>query len=137
MMIIEFEGREWEYDEDAVSVQQAIAMHLAYGFTIKAWQQAIPEMDPRAVQCCYWLMLQQSGVKKVLKDCEFGAVQFLAAYMKALRATDEDDAEPEPDPTQPSPPDGPPSPEPSTPTATTPRRSRPAAAVATGSTPPP
>jgi hypothetical protein len=133
-LIIEFEGREWEYDEDAVSVQQAMAMHLAHGFTIKAWQQAIPELDPRAVQCCYWLMLQQNGVKKPLKDLDFAAVEFMSAYMKGLRADDaEDDEEPEPDPTPPSPPEDPPSTGPSTPTDTTRGRRHPVPPEPTGS----
>lgn len=135
-MIIEFEGKSWQYDEDAVTVQQAMALHLAHGLTIKAWQQAIPELDPRAVQFCYWLMKQQNGEKKTpLKDCEFPAVEFMSAYMAGLKAdvAEEDEEEPEPDPTPPSPPDAPPSPGPSTPTATTRRRRPPVPEAATGS----
>jgi hypothetical protein len=84
---ITFEGREWQYDEDAVSVQQAVAMHFAYGFTLADWSDAVPKLDPRAIQCVYWLMLQQNGIKKPLKECEFALVPFVIAYGEAQRAT--------------------------------------------------
>jgi hypothetical protein len=118
-LIIEFEGRSWQYDEDAVTVQQAIALHLTHGLTIKAWQAGISELDPRALQFCYWLMLSQNDVKPgLLKDLDFAVVEFINAYSEGQAPAAEE--EPEPDPTQPSPPEDPPSPEPSTPTATTP-----------------
>lgn len=103
-MKVEFEGRTWEYDEDRVSVQQAIAFHFAYGFNILDWQLAIEKLDPRALQCCYWLMLQQAGVVGPLKDCDFAVVEFAAAYRAAQDA--EAAEEPEPDPTS-EPPSGP------------------------------
>ena len=132
-MNIDFEGRTWEYDEDRVTVQQAMVLHLAYGLTIKAWQAAIPELDPRALQFCYWLMLQQNGVIRPLKDCDFAAVEFIAAYSAAQQ--EEAPAVPEPDPTvpSPSPPAATPSTAPSTPTATTRPWSPPGPAEPTGS----
>jgi hypothetical protein len=122
-LIIEFEGRSWQYDEDKVSVQQAITLHLTYGLTISAWQLGVAELDPRALQFCYWLMLQQGGVKKPLKDLDFAVIEFIEAYRGAQDARDAEEAEAEsaePDPTPPSPPEDPPSTGPSTPTATTP-----------------
>lgn len=121
-MIIEFEGREWQYDEDKVSVQQAMALHLAHGLTIKAWQAGISELDPRSLQFCYWLMLSQNGVKPgLLKDLDFAVVEFIGAYSDAQPAEVVAEAEAVvADPTPPSPPEDPPSTEPSTPTDTTP-----------------
>jgi hypothetical protein len=119
-MIIVFEGREWQYDEDKVTVQQAMVLHSAYGLAILAWQRAIAELDPRAMQFCYWLMLAQNDAKPgPLKGLDFAVVEFIAAY-RAAQEPAADEGEPEPDPTRPSPPDGQPSPVPSSPTGTTP-----------------
>lgn len=98
-MKLSFEGREWDFDEDAITIQQGIAIHLAYGFTISAWLQGMTEADPRAWQCAYWLMLQQNGITKPIKDCDGSLVAFMSAYAAAQEPAE---PEPEPDPTSPS-----------------------------------
>ena len=101
---ITFEGRDWQYDEDHVPVMQAMAFHSVHGLTLRAWMEGIRELDPRAIQCAYWLMLQQNGERRPLKDLDFDAIGFMSAYAEGLQAESERkkalEAEKEPDPTQ-------------------------------------
>src|ERR1700727_1056043 len=114
-MKIEFEDRVWEFDPEQIDLQQAIAIQLTYGFTLNDWYEATEKADARALQCLYWLMLQQNGVIKPIKDCNckiialgeaFSAAQ--EAEEAAAKAAKEAEAA-KPDPTlPPSPPGGPP-----------------------------
>jgi len=135
---ITFEGREWDFDMEAITLKQAVAMHLAYGFTLDGWLKAVGETDPRALQCLWWLMLQQDGQVMPIKDADCPLIALSVAFADA-QEEDGAEAEPGPDPTSPpSPPGGPPSPEPDTPTATTrtPRARQQEGGRATASTPP-
>ena len=109
-LTITFEGREWEYDTDHIGVLQAMAFHSVHGLTVRAWLEGVQETDPRAYQCAYWLMLQQNGVEKPLKDLDFDLMEFMTAYAEAILAEVERqkelETEKEPDPTQDSRPDG-------------------------------
>lgn len=118
-MIIRFEGREWEFDLEKITLKQAVAMHLAYGFTLDGWLAACGETDPRALQCLWWLMLQQDGKVLAIKDADCPLISLAAAFADAQSA---EEPEPEADPTtSPSSPLGAaPSPAPVIPTATTP-----------------
>lgn len=120
-MRITFEDREWEFDMEAITLKQGVAMHLAYGFNLDAWFEALQETDPRALQCLWWLILQQNGEVVPIKEADCSLIALADAFGEA-QDDDKEDEEPEPDPTPPSPPDAPPSPAPPTPTATTPRR---------------
>lgn len=125
-MKIHFEDRDWEFDQGAIDLQQAIAIQLAYGFNLNDWYQGLEDADARALQCLYWLMLQQNGIVKPIKECNCPimalaealteAQQAEAAAAKAAREAEK--AEPDPTPL-PSLPDVPPSSAPGYPTATT------------------
>jgi hypothetical protein len=104
---ITFEGRDWEFDPEAITLKQAVAMHMAYGFTVDGWLAALGETDPRALQCLWWLMLQQDGKVMPLKDADCKIIDLSVAFADA---TDGAEEEPEPDPTPPSPPSPPPAP---------------------------
>jgi hypothetical protein len=133
---ITFEGREWDFDLEAVTLKQGVAMHLAYGFNLDQWFEALGETDPRALQCLWWLMLQQDGKKGALADADCSLIELAAAFGDAEDEEGQEEEPEEPDPTPPSPPAVPPSPEPSTPTATTPKRpARKRAPAAIASTP--
>lgn len=127
-MKIDFEGRAWEFSPDVVDVQQGIAIWLAYGMTLQDWEQGMEHADPRALQCTYWLMLQQNGVVKPIKDCNFAVGPFSVALLAAQEAEEaETPPEPEPVPTQPGATAA--SPEPSSQTTTTPPLGEPEEAV--------
>ena len=136
-MRIEFEGREWDFDPERITLKQGVAMHLAYGFNLDQWFEALSDTDPRALQCLWWLMLQQDGQVLPLKDADCSLIQLAAAFGDSQdEEAGEAEGEPEPDPTPPSPPAAPPSPGPSTPTdGTQRRRPRPLASGPIASTP--
>jgi hypothetical protein len=116
---IEFEGRTWEFDEDEVTVKQAMVLHLTYKMTLKDWIEGLGQVDQRALHFTYWLMLQQNGVVKPIADCDPKVIAFGVAFAEARQA-DSAEPEPEPDPTSPLPADAdPPSAGSAFPTATT------------------
>ena len=43
---ITFEGREWEFKLEEITLKQAVAMHLAYGFTLDSWFKACARDGP-------------------------------------------------------------------------------------------
>jgi len=137
-MIINFEDRDWDFQLEEIDLKQAIAIQLAYGFTLDDWYQALEHSDARALQCLYWLMLQQNGVIKPIAECNckimaLGEAMAAAQEAAAAAAKAAEAAEPEPDPTQPPSLTGAPSPEQSSrPDTTQPRQRSHAAAAATG-----
>ena len=127
---VRFQGREWQLNPEHVTVQQAIAIQLTYGFTVAGWLGALQDIDPRAMQCLYWLMLQQNGEIRAIKDCDFDLMEFGVAYADALGVDDDEpepEESPEPVPTRPA---GPPSPGRPTRPATTRARRAPEEAAA-------
>lgn len=90
-MRITFEGREWSFDEDEITIRQGVAIHMAYGFTVATWLTALGELDARAVQCAYWLMLQQAGIVQAIADTDCRLVPFMQAYTEARTAEAEAD----------------------------------------------
>ncbi len=127
-MIIDFEGRSWDFDPDLLDVKQATVLYLTYKMTISEWSAGFQAMDQRAYHFAYWLMLQQNGVVKPIADCNPKIVAFMSAYADAaITAAGEAaaaEAEAAADPTA-GPPPGPPdgttgSAVPASPTVTTP-----------------
>lgn len=133
-MKITFQDREWEFDLEAITLKQGIAIHLAYGFNLDQWFEAMGDTDPRALQCLWWLILQQDGQVMPLKDADCSLIELATAFGEAQ--DEEEETADEPDPTPPSPPAAPPSTGPSTPTATTPARRARKPPVPVASTPP-
>lgn len=134
-MKIDFDGRTWEFDLEAITVKQAVAMHLAYGFTLDAWLSAVGETDPRALQCLWWLMLQQDGQVMAIKDADCRLIDLSAAFAAAQE--EEGGQEAEPDPTPPSSPtESPGSAMSAIPRTTIPQPPGPAGVRAIASTPP-
>jgi hypothetical protein len=60
-MIVNFQGREWSFDEDRVTVDQYREVKRKYGLTAKAQSEGVNEGDPDALTCLYWFMQTQSG----------------------------------------------------------------------------
>jgi hypothetical protein len=138
-MIIKFEGRDWEFDSEEITLQQAMTIQLHTGMSIGEWEDSLNLTEDadgnvqnpgpewlKSLQCVYWLMKAQNGEKNPVADADFVLAKFLVAFgegmqaevtrLKAEKAAEEAAADPTPPP---SPPAGPPSPEPGYPTATT------------------
>ena len=100
-LTVRFEDRDWAFDDDKVTLAQAMVFHQEHGLTLRGWQDGIKELDPRSIACSYWLMLQQNGIIKPLRDVDFEVLEFMSAYVEAMQAEAERKKaeEPEPDPT--------------------------------------
>lgn len=85
-MKLTFEGRDWEYDPQRITVRQAMAFQAAYGFTLQTYEQAIEDADPRALQCLYWLILDQNDVRGPLTECDFDITEVFTAISDASEA---------------------------------------------------
>ena len=110
-MKIEYDGQVYEFDDQDITLKQAMVVQLHTGLSIAAWQNALNVEDGhdpgpewlKSVQCLYWLVMAQNDVTVPIADADFKVARFLAAYGGAAAA--EADAKPpeEPDPTKGSP----------------------------------
>jgi hypothetical protein len=60
-MIINFEGREWNFDREKITVDEWRELKRKYKMTPKGFQDGIVEADPDASTFLYWAMLHQAG----------------------------------------------------------------------------
>ena len=60
-MKIDFEGRDWKLDLDAVGIDEWRIVKRNYKMTPKAVQNGVDEADPDSMTVIYWLMLLQNG----------------------------------------------------------------------------
>lgn len=130
-MKINFEGRDWEFDEDLIDVKQATVLYLTYHMTLKDWIAGIGQVDQRALHFTYWLMRAQNGIVEPIADCNPKIISFAAAYgeardavakaEEAAKKAAEAEAAAVAVPTIPSPPGVPASSGPATPTAMIPQ----------------
>lgn len=85
-MQITFEGRTWDFVLEDIDLKQAIAIQLTYGFTLDDWYKALENSDARALQCLYWLMLQQAGEIKPIAECNCKIMALAEAMTAAMEA---------------------------------------------------
>jgi hypothetical protein len=119
-MIISYDGTDYDFDSDRISVDEWRELKRKYKMTPKAFQEGLSEADPDAMTFLYLSMLRQAGrVNVTLGDhLKPDIIALNRAVAEAQEAEGEqEDAEPEPDPTKASPSPAP-SPEPSPPPAT-------------------
>ncbi len=94
-MKIEFEGRTWGVDVDALGVKQAVAITDYTGGTLLAWEKALADVDSpgwlRAVQSLYWLMLAQNSetTDPGPGDADFAVLKYSRAAAEAMAAEEE------------------------------------------------
>lgn len=60
-MIVRFEGREFEFDTDKITVDEWRELKRKYKMTPKVFQDAINEADPDASTFAYWVMIRGAG----------------------------------------------------------------------------
>jgi hypothetical protein len=89
---INFEGRDWRFDEDEIDVKQATVLYLTYHMTIQDWIGGIGHVDQRSLHFTYWLMLQQNGVITPIAECNPKIIAFGVAYGEARQAVEEAEA---------------------------------------------
>jgi hypothetical protein len=68
-MIVTFEGRNWNWDFDAIGIDEWRIVKRNYKMTPKAVQTGMDEADPDSMTVIYWTMLRQAGQQDaVLSD---------------------------------------------------------------------
>lgn len=82
-MHIDWAGKRYDFDPEEVDVQQGIVIKMSFGWTMKAWQEALNEVDPQAIQAVFWLMRTQNGESCNLSEQNFPISKFTAAFQKA------------------------------------------------------
>lgn len=98
-MIINFEGRRYDFDVDRISVGEFREVKRKYKMTVRQWQEALTDIDPDALTVLYWLMLRQDGQQnEPLGD----HLDFPLATLAAAFAAAEEDAPEEADPLDPT-----------------------------------
>jgi hypothetical protein len=89
VMFIKFADRTYDFDWDAISIDEWREMKRKYKMNMRLVQQGAIEGDPDAVTCAYWAMLRQNGElgRRPLNDDlkPEPAVAFVLAFMAAMK----------------------------------------------------
>lgn len=80
---MKWDGKTYDWDPEDITVQQAIVIKLAFGWTLTEWQEACSKVDPHAFQALYWLMRVQGGESCRLEDQDFSIKKFSEAFEAA------------------------------------------------------
>lgn len=110
-MKIEYDGETYEFDDQDVTLKQAMVVQMHTGLSIAAWQNSLDVEDGgdpgpewlKSVQCLYWLVMAQNGITVPIADADFKVAKFLGAYSDAVKAEAAAKPPEQPDPTKDSP----------------------------------
>lgn len=82
-MIIEYEGQQYEFDFDDITVKQAIKVEKHTGLKLTEWGDALSKgADLTAMQALGWLVLH-GGRDIPIEDCDFKIVKLGEAFTAA------------------------------------------------------
>lgn len=95
-MIIEFEGRAWEFDPKTITVDEWRQFKRIYQMTPSKFEKGVAEGDPDAYTFLYWIMLRRSGNQMVSLGDHLKPD--IIALNAAVAAAAEDEPVPEPEP---------------------------------------
>lgn len=87
-MIIEYEGKRYEFNFDDITVKQAIKIEKHTGLTLSQWGRELGEgQSATAIQALGWLILH-GGRDIPIDDCDFKMVKLGEAFERAAAALD-------------------------------------------------
>lgn len=91
-MQIEYEGKSYDFDMEDMDILQANAIQDATGMTIKQWQDELKELNPRALQAMWWLILVQNGhnPKSDLRTVNVKPLKLGLAFYEAMKRDNPD-----------------------------------------------
>jgi hypothetical protein len=102
-MKIAYDGTDYEFDQQAVTIDEWRALKRKYSMTPGAFQAAVDEADPDASTFLYWVMLRQNGKDQgvpLSDNIKLDIVKLNNAFAEAVQAEAAAAKEdPEPDPT--------------------------------------
>lgn len=85
-MKIAFDGTEYDFDLDEITISQATTIKRKTGLSLLALERGMTEVDPDAMRAIYWLMLVQNGRSVDLDRVDFKPVLFSMALYDAIQA---------------------------------------------------
>lgn len=88
-MKINFEGDEYEFDLNEITVAQAKVIKVHTGMTLLGLEEGLSNGDPDALRAIFWLMHAQSG-----KTCDIDRADFkIMSFSQALEQSLTEEAE--------------------------------------------
>jgi hypothetical protein len=96
-VIITFEGRQYPFDLDDLTVKQALKIEKHIGGTLLDWENGLNQASGLALQALGWLIFT-GGDSTPIADVEFKIMKLAAAFADAA-AAQATEAEAEMDPT--------------------------------------
>lgn len=88
-MLVQFEGKEYQFDLEEIDVNQARYIKRHTGMTLLQLEEGLENVDAEAMAALYWLMLAQNGSVVDLQKINFKVVAFGKAISAAQRAEQE------------------------------------------------
>jgi len=92
-MKIKFEGEEYTFDLEELTVAQAKVIKVHTGMTLLGLEEGLSRGDPDALRALYWLMHAQSGKSCDIDRADFKIIAFSKALEESLAPEDEEGAE--------------------------------------------
>lgn len=85
LVLIKFEGGEYQYETIEITVKQAKVIKAHTGLGLVSWSAAIDdELDADSVQALFWVVRDQNGVTEPpIDSLNFAIPKFIAAYRAA------------------------------------------------------
>jgi hypothetical protein len=104
MLIRDFEGRDWNLDLEAVTVDEWRDLKRKYKMSPAAFEGGAAEADPDAMTFLYWVINGQNGNQSLsLGDhLKPDILKLHSAFADASKAEREAEREPEPEPGNPT-----------------------------------
>ena len=88
-MLVTFEGKEYNFDIEALDLSEARTIKRQTGLTLRALMTGLEEMDPDALAALYWLMQKQNGIAADPNKVNFPLLKFAEALIAAFEAESE------------------------------------------------
>lgn len=82
-MIVNYEGEDYDFDFDEITVQQAKTIKRECGLTLKGLEDGLSEGDADCLRALFWLMMVNSGIKSDINTVDFKIVKFSKALQDA------------------------------------------------------
>lgn len=93
-MKLDYEGTEYSFDLEDITVQQARTIKASCGLTLLGLEAGLEAGDPDALRAIFWLMLCQNGETPDIDRVDFKIVKFAKALDAQANAESKEDEAP-------------------------------------------
>lgn len=84
-MIVQFEGRDWDFAFEAIDVAQARYISNTTGLSLRKLFDGLGDLDPAAAVATYWAMKTQNGQVVDANKVNFPILPFIEAVVDGMR----------------------------------------------------